>query len=583
VPFGYQSSLPEARTAQSEWSVDGWQQISSDVWRLTAHAPCGLHATWNVQVFPQTRALECWGEITHQGSEPVRHIIETHTVDCIFDTKTCGEPYARSVNGVRFVPSSFPPHDFAHVDRQLLHVPQVHPFALAGTPDGRTSGENMPVLMWGDEREQHGLAAFLEWSGLWHLRLSLMPEDRLKFQAGLDGLDLHLHPGQSLPLARLLLTGFEGNLDAGGNALRRHIRRFVMPQLGGREVIPPTSFNHWFAFENNFSAASFRPAVQAAAAAGLEYFCVDGGWFLGGFRSGIGNWSEGDPEKFPNGIAPFADYVRECGMQYGTWFEPEWAHKDSEIFRAHPDWFWLSPPSYLPWQSEFHLMNFGMHEVQEWWLQRFIEAYEKWGMRWVRWDFNGTPRPNWEHDVPVGEIGWRQIEHVQGLYRTLDRIMEACPDLLIEQCAMGGHRIELGTVRRGHTFWMNDHTSHTDIVRALQQGLNFVLPGNYPNTNLCQPRHDFDDYDFLSHGCGPFGYSGKLWEAPPADFERFKEFVTRFKSYRHLLLGDYARPTGQPRRADEYSQVLFYEGDQCLTLQWNRTPRVASLQFDRTL
>jgi hypothetical protein len=130
---------------------------------------------------------------------------------------------------------------------------------------------------------------------------------------------------------------------------------------------------------------------------------------------------------------------------------------------------------------------------------------------------------------------------------------------------------------------MNDHTSHTDIVRALQQGLNFVLPGNYPNTNLCQPRHDFDDYDFLSHGCGPFGYSGKLWEAPPADFERFKEFVTRFKSYRHLLLGDYTRPTGQPRRADEYSQVLFHEGDQCLTLQWSRTPRVASLQFNRTL
>jgi len=78
-------------------------------------------------------------------------------------------------------------------------------------------------------------------------------------------------------------------------------------------------------------------------------------------------------------------------------------------------------------------------------------------------------------------------------------------------------------------------------VRAMQHGLNTVLPGNYANTNLCQFRHNYTDYDFLSHGAGGFGYSGKIWEAPRADFERYVAAVARYKGYRHLLMGDYSR------------------------------------------
>src|SRR5205823_3151204 len=101
--------------------------------------------------------------------------------------------------------------------------------------------------------------------------------------------------------------------------------------------------------------------------------------------------------------------------------------------------FWPSPSETiweLPGQPyffkpHFHLMNFGLPEVRHWWLDRFIRAYEDWGVRWVRWDYNQMPRPNWDNGVSSGKIGWRQIEHTIGLYKTLDAILEACPDLLI--------------------------------------------------------------------------------------------------------------------------------------------------------
>ena len=117
-------------------------------------------------------------------------------------------------------------------------------------------------------------------------------------------------------------------------------------------------------------------------------------------------------------------------------------------------------------------------------------------------------------------------------------------------------------------------------LRALQHGLNTVLPGNYANTNICQQRHDFTTYDYLSHAAGGFGYSGKLWEAPAADFERYRAAVEDFKAYRGLLLGDYQRPTGQPSSADEYAQVIFSDSGRSVTMEFNAdSPGTASLNM----
>lgn len=575
VPFGCSG------VDRDRWRTSTLEAITDDHWKLTAHTDDGLAAEWQIRFFADTRAAECWGELSNRGTQAQRGLLDSLTLDLTLTLPTSfGQSWLRTVNGVRWFVQSFPPYDFALLDRQLLHTPQVYaPIDVSGL-HGRSSAEYLPCAILCDARQEHGFACFLEWSGSWRIRFQQAPQEAwampdsyaLGVQAGLTGLQLDLEPGQSLPMPRVLLTGFDGDLERGGNALRRHIRRHVTPTLGGQEVLPPTSYNHWFAFANEFTAASLKPAVDASAAAGLEYFCVDGGWFAGGFRSGIGNWSEGDPAKFPDGIAPFADYVRSHGLRYGTWFEPEWAHHTSELYREHPDWFWPAPTGTLQHQVvnlDYRLLNFGLREVQQWWIDRFVEAYEVWGMRWVRWDYNQAPEPVWNADVPVGKLGWRQIEHITGLYRTLDSIIEACPDLFIEQCASGGHRIDLGTVRRGHSFWMNDHTTHTDLIRALQHGLNTVLPGNYANTNLCQNRYDFTDYDYLSHGIGGFGYSGKLWEMPPKAFEQYAAAIRRFKTYRPLLMGDYARPTGQPRQATDYAEVVFKEGAQTLVVQYN--------------
>src|SRR5690606_7630989 len=85
-----------------------------------------------------------------------------------------------------------------------------------------------------------------------------------------------------------------------------------------------------------------------------ERFVLDDGWFRGRSddRAGLGDWSP-DPVAWPDGLRPLADRVRELGMEFGLWVEPEMINEDSDLARAHPQWT-LRARTQLPAACRFH-------------------------------------------------------------------------------------------------------------------------------------------------------------------------------------------------------------------------------------
>jgi hypothetical protein len=82
-----------------------------------------------------------------------------------------------------------------------------------------------------------------------------------------------------------------------------------------------------------------RALADAAAAAGVERFVLDDGWFSGrrDDTAGLGDW-EVDERLWPDGLDPLIRHVRGRGMQFGLWVEPEMVNPDADLYRAHPDW-----------------------------------------------------------------------------------------------------------------------------------------------------------------------------------------------------------------------------------------------------
>lgn len=549
----------------------------------------GLRAELRARTFGDSKAVEVSGSIRNTGTETIAGVNGCATLQLFLRADPdWGAPQLRTWRGGPCA-RAFPPVGFESKSRQLHSPAHYDSWVSAhGGLDGRSSSEFLPFALLAGSNS--GVAIGVEWSGTWYVdmrndkRTSHGPGYPLRLEAGLWGIGLDLRPGQTLPLPTLLLVPYTGGSADGGNALRRHIRRHVTPRLNGEEVLPMTSFNHWFAFRTNFTDALLRPAVDAASAAGVEYFVVDDGWYpRAECYKGKGNWDETDPVRFPLGVAAFSAYVRSQGMQYGTWFEPEFANVESSLYRKHPDWFvpvdsltepaaydaWASNRAWREWGApldDFRMLDFGLLSVQEYWVDRITAAYADWGVRWIRFDCNHPAMYYWAN---TPEPGWVQIKHIQGLYAVLDHLTKTLPDLVIEQCASGGNRIDLGTIRRGHTFWMNDHTTDTDTVRRLQTRLNQVLPGNYANTNLCQWRHDFTDYDYLSHSSGSFGYSGRLWEATDAQHRSYADAIKRYKAFRHLLLGDYRFELADPEDPNGHEVHTWTDGGQQLAIELN--------------
>jgi alpha-galactosidase len=61
-------------------------------------------------------------------------------------------------------------------------------------------------------------------------------------------------------------------------------------------------------------------------------------------------------EKYPNGLAPVINHVKNLGMEFGIWVEPEMINPDSDLYRAHPDWVLALPgysrrPDAISWYS----------------------------------------------------------------------------------------------------------------------------------------------------------------------------------------------------------------------------------------
>jgi hypothetical protein len=389
----------------------------------------GLRAELHARGFEGSSAIELAGTVRNEGSTTFSVTAASTLYLKVRVADDWDDPVVRSWAGAPLAyPIFFPPDDYRPIDRQLVSMPFIWtPLWIKGSPTGFSSHESLPfAIVAGKGR---GVAIGVEWSGTWYLAAqpdSGQTADRhlnLELDVGVWSIPLQLRPGDALPLANVLLVPYQGNATAGGNALRRHIRNHVVPRLDGKEVAPPTSFNTGFAlgWADNISDSLLRPAVDAAAEVGIEYFVVDAGWHEGGCPLGTGNWEEINRANFPDGLEPFSAYVQSKGMQYGMWFDPETAEAASGMFRRHPDWFFPKPapgPTTFTHrrvmkhvelmadaaEADRRMLDFGLPEVQQWWIDYLTAAYERWGLRWIRWDFtDDAPFLHWQ---AAEEPGW---------------------------------------------------------------------------------------------------------------------------------------------------------------------------------
>jgi hypothetical protein len=536
--------------------------IHTVVWRHVS----GLEAEVEYIEHAADAIVEISGRVFNRGRRALKHVTGPGGPAFTLALNRNDNVRMTTVYGGTPTDGEYPPQGYRVMETDGVR------FLYGGHEGGRSTDTEMPYAIITDSSESCGVFCALEWPCSWTFHVCNFFEAgkrHVPVQCHIACADLTLKPGQSLPIPRGHVGFFKGDAVAGSNALRRHIVDRLRPQ-----TLPPVFYNHYFGLRRDWTVEDQIREANIYAELGIEYYVVDAEWFTGNFRDGIGNWEVEDKVRFPNGMAEFADHVRSLGMKFGSWLEIEWAMKGSHWGRKHSDWFDTAPGRFLHYGGEHHdmLLRVADPKVRSS-VADFLEAWvNKYGIEWLRWDMNNAPAPIWRANDPKGQAGCRQIEYGEGVYALLDEFIRRCPQVHIEACASGGHRMDLGTLRRAHSAWMCDNTDTHNSIRRFQSGLNRVLPGCYGNSTFLSATYEHQRAQSLtslkrdgyppaplrSRMGGSLGFTENSRFYTPAIKAQLRKEIATYKAQRHLLLKDYY-PLFNPQRLSEYDGWQFHD------------------------
>ena len=424
--------------------------------------------------------------------------------------------------------------------------------------DGRSTTDHLPWIQ--VQGEQVGLIATLAWSGRW----ALAAHGRggtLALELGIEGFEHQLAPGNSIDLPTAILCGYAGSAEQGADIWRNWIQLEWAPDVPSDW--PWVQYNHWYAYYGDIDADRLLEEAKHAADIGCEVFVIDDGWFRNriptSYSQGWGDWVE-DSAKFPNGLKQFGDDVRAMGMKFGLWVEPERFDHDGEIAKTHPDFIARRDGEYYRRQDlrmEGHHICLGNPKAQDWVIQEITRVVQDYGVDWLKWDYNigykqGCNEP--DHGHQPGDGAWA---HTQGLYRAIDTIRENCPDLIIENCASGGHRTDLGMLRRTHTNWASDFTHVAASCRQHQICAGRPMPLSFINTWVLD---EHSQLEYRSRYGGAFGVSSHLGRWSDSQRSDFALAASEYKRLRPLLYGRRNVLTGINQGAIDATQYTSNDG-----------------------
>ena len=161
-------------------------------------------------------------------------------------------------------------------------------------------------------------------------------------------------------------------------------------------------------------------------------------------------------------------------MKFILWFEPERVRYRTPIVSEHPEYFLTNG------DSKNLLLNLGDEKVWEYCVKTIGDLIEKIGVDLYRQDFNFAPLEYWRGNDAKDRRGISEIKHINGLYRFWDALLRRFPSLAIDNCASGGRRIDIETLRRSIPMWRSDYQCPANYDAEASQchsiGFNTWMP-----------------------------------------------------------------------------------------------------------
>ncbi|MEL7198368.1 MAG: alpha-galactosidase [Pseudomonadota bacterium] len=405
---------------------------------------------------------------------------------------------------------------------------------------GRTSHDVFPggILTNAQTSECQGTAMgfHLAWSGNHKVRIDRHSDGRGFVQIGEMSFpgEIKLGQGETYETPELLAVWSEKGTNGVAQAFHTHLTQSVLDKRS-KSKPRPVHYNTWEAVYFDHDESSLIDLVHAAADVGAERFVLDDGWF-GGRRhdaAGLGDWWV-SKEVYPEGLHKLVSTIKEHGMEFGLWFEPEMVNPDSDLYRAHPDWVLRAEGvDAVPFRGQLTL-DLTKPDVFNYLSEKISDLVTEYDIAYIKWDMN--------RDTNHPSSNGRGAMHLQtkAVYRLLDKLREHHPQIEIESCSSGGARSDYGILQRTDRIWTSDNNDARErqlIQRGAAQFFPLRVLGSHVGPRRCHitGREMPMAFRVASAVFGHMGMELDLREESASDLEVLKAGIALYKEHRELI------------------------------------------------
>lgn len=292
------------------------------------------------------------------------------------------------------------------------------------------------------EDSEHGVlwGAQLTEPGSWQLEV-YRKSDQIAISGGLADRDFghwikRLEPNERFTSRPAIISCCIGDIDTLTIRMLRYQER-QLTNLPSCEENLPIIFNEWCTTWGNPSEAKVGAIADRLAGSKVRYLVMDDGWFRDtpGVQQGLGDWDI-STTIYPSGFANFCRSLREKGFIPGVWFEFESATEGSRMFENTEHQ--LKRDGHVITNASRRFLDFRDPWVHDTLTEKVIQMLKDNGIGYLKTDYNDSIGIGCDGAESLGE-GLRQ--HLEGVERFFKRLREEIPELVIEVCSSGGHRL----------------------------------------------------------------------------------------------------------------------------------------------
>ena len=483
------------------------------------HKKSALEFKVEATIYEELATCKWFVTAVNKGNENSPVIKNFYAADCKVNTGTAD---------IYFSKGSLPAAD----DFELMKSPlQITPMVF--NANGGRSSSWLPYFnVCG---EDFGFVAATGWTGQWYSSLQ-QKKNATEFKTKQEFFNTYLLPGESIRSPLVSFTFYKNkNALKGFNSFRDWELNCVYP-----ESVKPLN---GFVIANEFSKLTCNDfidminRIDKTVLDNTDYFWMDAGWYKynEGWHDGVGNWIP-DSDRFPEGMKPMTDLIKEKGKKFLLWFEPERVRENTSLYneaQKHKGWI-VQIGSDLMW-------NLGNDDACDYLSDMISTCLVENGVTMYRQDFNFDPLKYWQKadkDFCNNRKGITENHYVTNLYRYLDALCESVPGLIIDNCSSGGKRLDIEMSARSIPLWRSDYncgnadgTVKSDVLEATQSmtyGLAFWMP--YSGTN----RYFHSEY--ASRSCILTNQS--VYEPDPVEYIKYKKISESMtENYYPLVYG----------------------------------------------